>query len=83
MFAIEYNFKKKYHTGTNLLCPICAASDENLQHTATCSLNSYNKSYSIKSSNYVYGSDGKKTKNWTKFLMKYEKFKEYLKGNIK
>ena len=49
MFDIKYNFKRKYHTRTDLLCSVCAASDENLQHIATSSLNSHNKIYGIKS----------------------------------
>ena len=40
----EYHFKKKYHTRTDLLC---GSSDENLQYIATCSLNPYDKIYSI------------------------------------
>ena len=45
---IKYNFKRKYHIRTDLLCPVFAVSDENLQHIVTCSLNPYNKIYSIK-----------------------------------
>ena len=28
MFDIKYNFKGKYHTRTDLLCPVCDASDD-------------------------------------------------------
>ena len=82
MLDIKYNFKRKYHTETESLCPVCASSDENLQHVATSLLNPYNKIYSVESSYDMSGSDTKKLRN-LKVSYKYEKIREYIQGNIK
>ena len=57
MYDIKCNFKNKYRSMNNLLCPVCSESEENLSHVAACSSNPFIKVCKIKSYHDIYGSD--------------------------
>ena len=81
MFDIKCNFKNEYRS--NLLCPICSVTDENLQHLTVCSSNPYIRVYKIKSSYDIYNNDLGKLKQWAKFIKIYEYLRNYMLGDKK
>ena len=79
MYDIKCNFKNKYRSMNNLLCPVCSESEENLSHVAACSSNPIIKVCRIlKSYHEIYGSDISILNKWARFLRKYDDLRNYM-----
>ena len=56
MYDIKCNFKNKYRSMNNLLCPVCSESEENLSDVPACSSNPFITVCKIKSYHDISGS---------------------------